>query len=128
MMQAILKCCHDGPYDAAQQEASMLVTTTSTLEGKRIVEYKGIVAGEAIMGANLFRDLFASVRDIVGGRSGSYEKVLNDARQTAIAELTDKAARLGANAVIAVDIDYETVGTNGSMLMVTAAGTAVLIE
>jgi uncharacterized protein YbjQ (UPF0145 family) len=106
----------------------MLVTTTSTLEGKRILEYKGLVAGEAILGANLFRDLFASVRDIVGGRSGSYEKVLNDARATAVAELTDKAARLGANAVIAVDIDYETVGTNGSMLMVTAAGTAVVIE
>jgi uncharacterized protein YbjQ (UPF0145 family) len=106
----------------------MLVTTTHTVEGHRILEYKGLVAGEAILGANLFRDLFASIRDIVGGRSGSYEKVLNDARQTAIAELTDKAARLGANAVIGVDLDYETVGTNGSMLMVTAAGTAVKIE
>jgi uncharacterized protein YbjQ (UPF0145 family) len=111
-----------------QLEDPMLVTTTNTLEGKRILEYKGLVAGEAILGANLFRDLFASIRDIVGGRSGSYEKVLNDARQTAIAELTDKAARLGANAVIGVDIDYETVGANGSMLMVTAAGTAVKIE
>ena len=106
----------------------MLVTTTNTLEGKRILEYKGLVAGEAILGANLFRDLFASIRDIVGGRSGSYEKVLNDARQTAIGELTDKAARLGANAVIAVDLDYATVGANGSMLMVTATGTAVKIE
>ncbi len=106
----------------------MLVTTTNTVEGHRIVEYKGLVAGEAILGANLFRDLFASIRDIVGGRSGSYEKVLNDARQTAVAEMTDKAARLGANAVIGVDIDYETVGTNGSMLMVTACGTAVRIE
>jgi uncharacterized protein YbjQ (UPF0145 family) len=106
----------------------MLVTTTNTLEGYRITAYKGLVAGEAILGANLFRDLFASIRDIVGGRSGSYEKVLNDARQTAIAELTDKAERLGANAVIGVDIDYETVGQNGSMLMVTAAGTAVVIE
>ena len=77
----------------------MLVTTTNTVEGHRILEYKGLVAGEAILGANLFRDLFASIRDIVGGRAGSYEKVLNDARQTAIAELTDKAARLGANAV-----------------------------
>ncbi|MFT3673928.1 heavy metal-binding domain-containing protein [Aestuariivirga sp.] len=103
----------------------MLVTTTNTVEGRRIVEYKGLVAGEAILGANLFRDLFASIRDIVGGRSGSYEKVLNDARQTAVAEMTDKAARLGADAVIGVDIDYETVGTNGSMLMVTACGTAV---
>ena len=106
----------------------MLVTTTHNVEGKRILEYKGLVAGEAILGANLFRDLFASIRDIVGGRAGSYEKVLNDARKTAISEMTDKAEQLGANAVIGVDIDYETVGTNGSMLMVTAAGTAVRIE
>ncbi len=106
----------------------MLVTTTHTVEGRRIVEYKGLVAGEAILGANVFRDLFASIRDIVGGRSGSYEKVLSDARQTAVAEMTDAAQKLGANAVIGVDIDYETVGTNGSMLMVTAAGTAVRIE
>jgi uncharacterized protein YbjQ (UPF0145 family) len=106
----------------------MLVTTTNTVEGRRVVEYKGLVAGEAILGANLFRDLFASIRDIVGGRSGSYEKVLGDARQTAIGDMCDQAARLGANAVIGVDIDYETIGTNGSMLMVTAAGTAVRIE
>ena len=106
----------------------MLVTTTHNVEGKRILEYKGLVAGEAILGANLVRDLFASIRDIVGGRSGSYEKVLNDARKTAVSEMTDKAEQLGANAVIGVDIDYETVGTNGSMLMVTAAGTAVRIE
>jgi uncharacterized protein YbjQ (UPF0145 family) len=106
----------------------MLVTTTNTVEGRRIIEYKGLVAGEAILGANLFRDLFASIRDIVGGRSGAYEKVLNDARETAVAELTDKAARLGANAVVGVDIDYETIGSNGSMLMVSASGTAVLIE
>jgi uncharacterized protein YbjQ (UPF0145 family) len=106
----------------------MLVTTTNTIEGHRIVAYKGLVAGEAILGANLFRDLFASIRDIVGGRSGAYEKVLNDARETAIAEMTDKASSLGANAVIGVDIDYETVGQNGSMLMVTAAGTAVIVE
>lgn len=106
----------------------MLVTTTNAIEGRRIVEYKGLVAGEAILGANLFRDIFASIRDIVGGRSGSYEKVLNDARQTAVGEMTDKAAALGANAVIGVDLDYETIGSNGSMLMVTAAGTAVRIE
>jgi uncharacterized protein YbjQ (UPF0145 family) len=106
----------------------MLVTTTNTVEGRRIVEYKGLVAGEAILGANLFRDLFASIRDIVGGRSGSYEKVLNEARQTAVGEMTDKAAALGANAVIGVDLDYEAIGSNGSMLMVTAAGTAVLVE
>lgn len=106
----------------------MLVTTTNTIEGRRITAYKGLVAGEAILGANLFRDLFASIRDIVGGRAGAYEKVLNDARETAIAELSDKASALGANAVIGVDIDYETVGQNGSMLMVTAAGTAVVVE
>jgi uncharacterized protein YbjQ (UPF0145 family) len=106
----------------------MLVTTTHNVEGRRVVEYKGLVAGEAILGANLFRDLFASIRDIVGGRSGAYEKVLNDARQTAVADMTDKAATLGANAVIGVDLDYETIGSNGSMLMVTAAGTAVRIE
>jgi uncharacterized protein YbjQ (UPF0145 family) len=106
----------------------MLVTTTHNVEGKRVVEYKGLVAGEAILGANLFRDLFASVRDIVGGRSGSYERVLSDARNTAIDDLKARAKELGANAVIGVDIDYETVGTNGSMLMVTAAGTAVRIE
>ena len=106
----------------------MLVTTTHTIEGRRSSAYKGLVAGEAILGANLFRDLFASIRDIVGGRAGAYEKVLNDARETAIAEMTDKATALGANAVIGVDIDYETVGQNGSMLMVTAAVTAVFVE
>ena len=106
----------------------MLVITTNAIECRRIIEYKGLVAGEAILGANIFRDIFASIRDIVGGRSGSYEKVLNDARQTAIGELTDKAAALGANAVIGVDLDYEAIGSNGSMLMVTAAGTAVRIE
>ena len=106
----------------------MLVTTTNMIEGHRVLEYKGLVAGETILGANIFRDIFASIRDIVGGRSSSYEKVLNDARQQAVADMTDKAAALGANAVIGVDIDYETVGSNGSMLMVTAAGTAVVIE
>ena len=103
----------------------MLVTTTHTIEGRRITAYKGLVAGEAILGANLFRDLFASIRDIVGGRSGAYEKVLNDARETAIAELSDKASALGGNAVIGVDIDYEAIGPNGSMLMVTAGWAAV---
>ncbi len=106
----------------------MLVTTTHSVEGRRITDYKGLVAGEAILGANMFRDLFASIRDIVGGRSGAYEKVLNDARQTAIGDMTDQAARLGGNAVIGVDIDYETIGASGSMLMVSATGTAVVIE
>jgi uncharacterized protein YbjQ (UPF0145 family) len=106
----------------------MLVTTTNTVEGRRVLEYKGLVAGEAILGANLFRDLFASIRDIVGGRSGAYERVLNDARETAINDLTEKARALGANAVIGVDIDYETIGSNGSMLMVSVSGTAVRID
>lgn len=106
----------------------MLVTTTPVLEGKRIVKYYGIVSGETIIGANLFRDFFASVRDIVGGRSGSYEEVLREARNTALQEMQDQAAQMGANAVVGVDLDYETVGDSGSMLMVTANGTAVRIE
>ena len=103
----------------------MIVTTTNAIDGRPVEAYLSIVAGEAILGANLFRDLFASIRDIVGGRSGAYEKVLADARETAIQEMKERASNLGANAVIGVDIDYETVGQNGSMLMVTAAGTAV---
>jgi uncharacterized protein YbjQ (UPF0145 family) len=104
----------------------MLVTTTATLQDRRIDDYLGVVTGEAILGANVFRDLFASVRDIVGGRSGAYENVLRDARETALAEMSEAARRLGANAVIGVDLDYETVG-NGSMLMVSATGTAVKV-
>jgi uncharacterized protein YbjQ (UPF0145 family) len=106
----------------------LVTTTTNAVEGRKVVEYKGLVAGETILGANIFRDIFASIRDIVGGRSASYERVLNDARQQAVAEMTDKASALGANAVIGVDLDYETDGSNGRMLMVTAAGTAVRIE
>ena len=106
----------------------MLVTTTNNIEGKRIKEYYGIVSGETIIGANAFRDFFAGIRDIVGGRSGSYESVLRKAKDTAIKEMMANAAEMGANAVIAVDLDYETVGGNGSMLMVTAAGTAVSYE
>ena len=106
----------------------MLVTTTHNVEGKRIVAYKGVIAGEAIMGANVFRDFFAAIRDVVGGRAGAYEKVLRDARENAIGELTDRAAELGCNAVIGVDIDYETLGAKGGMLMVTASGTAVIVE
>mgnify|MGYP000822946083 FL=1 len=90
--------------------------------------YYGIVTGETIIGANLFRDFFASIRDIVGGRSGSYEEVLRQAKDTALREMQDQAALLGANAVVGVDLDYETVGDSGSMLMVTASGTAVRIE
>lgn len=103
----------------------MLVTTTSTLEGREIVDYLGIVSGETIIGANLFKDFFAGIRDIVGGRSGSYEDVLREAKETALREMSEQAERMGANAVIGVDLDYETVGSSGSMLMVTAAGTAV---
>ena len=91
-------------------------------------QYYGIVTGETIIGANLFRDFFASIRDIVGGRSGSYEEVLRQAKDTALREMQDQAALLGANAVVGVDLDYETVGDSGSMLMVTASGTAVRIE
>lgn len=107
---------------------NMLTTTTSHIEGMHIAKYYGIVSGETIIGANFVRDLFASVRDFVGGRSGSYEEVLRQAKSTALREMEDEARRLGANAVIGVDLDYETVGGNGSMLMVTASGTAVLVD
>ena len=106
----------------------MLVTTTSVIEGGRITRYYGIVSGETIIGANVFRDFFASIRDVVGGRSGSYEEVLREAKDTALREMQEQARLLGANAVIGVDLDYETVGSSGSMLMVTACDTAVTIE
>ncbi|MHC1631520.1 MAG: heavy metal-binding domain-containing protein [Methanotrichaceae archaeon] len=106
----------------------MLVSTTPTVEGKRIVKYFGIVSGEAILGANLFKDIFAGIRDIVGGRAGAYEDELRKAKAIALKELEEEAAILGANAVLSVDLDYETVGQGGSMLMVSASGTAVLIE
>jgi uncharacterized protein YbjQ (UPF0145 family) len=106
----------------------LILSTTPTLEGKKITTYLGIVTGEAIIGANLFRDIFAGIRDIVGGRSGSYEEVLREAKNNALNEMEDNARHLGANAVVAIDLDYETVGTNGSMLMVTASGTAVVTE
>ena len=106
----------------------MIVTTTPSIEGKRIVEYRGVIAGEAIVGANIFRDLFASITDIVGGRSGAYEQALKGARDTAFAELEDAARRAGGNAVVGVDIDYEVVGKSGSMLMVSVSGTAVVVE
>lgn len=103
----------------------MLITTTNTLEGKKIEQYYGIVSGETIIGANAFKDFFAGIRDIVGGRASSYEGVLREAKDIALQEMSQQAAQMGANAVIAVDLDYETVGGSGSMLMVTAAGTAV---
>ena len=107
---------------------NLILTTTPTLEGKKITNYLGIVTGEAIIGANLFRDIFAGIRDIVGGRSGSYEEVLREAKNNAMNEMEDNARRLGANAVVAIDLDYETIGSNGSMLMVTASGTVVVTE
>ncbi|NOZ56899.1 MAG: heavy metal-binding domain-containing protein [Calditrichaeota bacterium] len=104
----------------------MIITTTPSIEGKRIVKYLGLVAGEAIMGANVVRDLFASITDIVGGRSGAYEQKLSDARMISLREMEEQARALGANAVVGVDLDYEVV--REGMLMVTAAGTAVLVE
>jgi len=103
----------------------MIITTTPNVEGRPIAQYKGIVAGEAIMGANVVRDFFASITDIVGGRSGAYESKLQDARETALRELEGRAAAMGADAVVGVDLDYEVVGQ--SMLMVSASGTAVVL-
>ena len=103
----------------------MIVTTTPSIEGRRITEYLGLVTGEVILGANVVRDFFASVRDVVGGRSGSYEKVLRHARDAAVEGMVDEARAKGADAVLAVDLDYEVIGKEGSMLMVSASGTAV---
>jgi uncharacterized protein YbjQ (UPF0145 family) len=108
--------------------SEIIVTTTPTVEGRRIVRYAGIVTGEAILGANIFKDLFAGIRDIVGGRSATYERELRSARDIAVTELTQAALERGANAVVGVDIDYETVGGSGSMLMVSVSGTAVVVE
>lgn len=106
----------------------MLVTTTPNIEGKRIVKYLGLVTGEAILGANIFKDFFAGIRDIVGGRSAAYEEELRKAKDIAINEMQQQARDLGANAVIGVDLDYETIGQSGGMLMVSASGTAAYIE
>jgi uncharacterized protein YbjQ (UPF0145 family) len=112
----------------SKKDFFMILTTTTQLQGRNIKDYKGIVFGETIIGANLFKDLFASIRDVVGGRSGTYERVLQEARETAINEMADKAQMLGANGVIGIDVDYEVVGSSGSMLMVSVSGTAVVIE
>lgn len=106
----------------------MLVTTTHNIEGRRITKYCGVVSGEAILGANIFRDFLAGVRDIVGGRSASYEKELHQAREIAMREIEEEAAKLGADAVVGVDLDYEVVGQGASMLMVSVSGTAVTLE
>ena len=106
----------------------MIFSTTNSLEGKTINQYLGVVSGEVILGANIFKDLFAGIRDIVGGRSGAYEKSLQDARSAAFTEIKEKAEKLGANAVVGIDIDYETIGTNSSMLTVSVTGTAIEIS
>ncbi|MBL4756505.1 MAG: heavy metal-binding domain-containing protein [Rhizobiales bacterium] len=103
----------------------MIVTTSDSIEGQPIGEYLGIVAGEAVLGANIFRDFFANIRDIVGGRSGSYQKVLRDGRNLALEDMIEEARQLGADAIVGVDLDYESVGQSGGMLMVSVNGTAV---
>jgi uncharacterized protein YbjQ (UPF0145 family) len=103
----------------------MLMSTTTVIEGRPVTQYLGIVTGEVIVGANIFKDMFASIRDIVGGRSGAYESTLRDARKTALEEASAEARALGADAVIGIDLDYEVIGQGGSMLMVSASGTAV---
>jgi len=106
----------------------MLLSTTPTIEGKSISEYKGVVVGEAILGANIFRDMFAGIRDIVGGRSGAYEKELAKAREIALDEMQQRATELGANAIVGIDLDYEVIGKDGSMMMVSVSGTAVTLS
>ena len=106
----------------------MDMTTTPTFEGKTITRYCGVIAGEAILGANLFKDLFAGIRDLVGGRSGTYERELQKARDIALKELEERARDLGANAIVGVDLDYEVLGQGNGMLMVSASGTAVIVQ
>lgn len=106
----------------------MIITTTPTIEGKSIRQYLGLVVGEAIVGANVFKDLFASIRDIVGGRVAAYEEELQRARDIAVQEMIARAQALGANAIVGIDLDYEVLGQGGSMLMVTVSGTAVVVE
>ena len=106
----------------------MILTTTDSIEGRKVVEYRGICSGEAILGANVVRDLFAGVRDFVGGRSGSYEKVIRAGKEAALEDMQAHAEELGANAILGIDLDYEVVGEKGSMMMVVASGTAVRIE
>lgn len=106
----------------------MLMTTTPSVEGKKITRYCGVITGEAILGANLFKDLFAGIRDVVGGRSATYEKELQRAREIALSELSERARLAGANAVVGIDLDYEVLGQGNGMLMVSASGTAVVVE
>ena len=106
----------------------MLTSTTHTIEGQTITDYHGVVTGEAILGANIFKDFFAGIRDIVGGRSAAYEDELAKAREIAFSEMQSRARKVGGNAVIGIDIDYESIGANGSMLMVSVSGTAVSVR
>lgn len=106
----------------------MIVTTTPNIEGRRITKYCGVVAGEAILGANMFKDLFAGIRDLVGGRSGTYERELQRAREMAMQEMEERARTMGANAIVGIDLDYEVLGKENGMLMVSASGTAVVVE
>lgn len=106
----------------------MIITTTPSVEGRRVTQYCGVIAGEAILGANMFKDIFAGIRDLVGGRSGTYERELQRAREIALKELQEHAQEVGANAVVGVDIAYEVLGSGGSMLMVSVSGTAVILD
>lgn len=126
----VILCAATGPIYrmVGDRRKFMLLTTTPNIEGKRITKYCGVIAGEAILGANLFKDLFAGIRDLVGGRSGTYEKELQRAREIALEELEQRARDMGANAVIGIDIDYEIMGKENGMLMVSASGTAVITE
>ncbi len=106
----------------------MIITTTDSIDGKKVTNYHGIVSAEVILGANIIKDIFASIRDVVGGRSGSYEKVLADGKEMALEDMRERAQELGANAIIGVDLDYEAIGEKSGMLMVVANGTAVTVE
>ena len=126
MRATFLTFCASNEYNHLN-ETIMILSTTPTIEGHPIREYKGVVTGETIIGANMFKDIFAGIRDIVGGRAGSYEKVLREAKDTSLNEMMVRANAMGANAIVGIDIDYETVGSGGSMLMVATSGTAVVI-
>ena len=126
MRATFLTFCASNEYNHLN-ETIMILSTTPTIEGHPIREYKGVVTGETIIGANMFKDIFAGIRDIGGGRAGSYEKVLREAKDTSLNEMMVRANAMGANAIVGIDIDYETVGSGGSMLMVATSGTAVVI-
>jgi uncharacterized protein YbjQ (UPF0145 family) len=112
----------------SERRCRVILTTTNNIEGRKAIKYLGLVSGDAILGANIFRDFFASIRDIVGGRSAGYEKELRKAKDIALGEMREQAKSLGANAIVGIDIDYETIGANASMLMVSASGTAIVLE